>query len=76
MLPACRLFFKLYETDVILEEAFRVWRDDTSDETPGRDTALVQVEDFLQWLEEGDEEGDDLSDAGNRPLDTLSLIHI
>ena len=47
-----KLFYQLYENDVILEEAYGVWREDTTDTTPGKDKALFQVNEFLQWLDE------------------------
>ena len=54
-----KLFYQLYEADVILEEAYAVWREDTLDETPGKDKALFQVNEFLQWLETTEEEGEE-----------------
>ena len=57
-----KLFYQLYETDVILEEAYGVWREDTKDDTPGKDKALFQVNEFLQWLETTEEEGEDDED--------------
>jgi len=57
-----KLFYQLYETDVILEEAYGVWREDTKDDTPGKDKALFQVNEFLQWLETTEEEGEDDDD--------------
>jgi len=57
-----KLFYQLYEADVILEEAFTVWREDTSDQGPNKMKALVQVNEFLQWLETTEEEGEDGED--------------
>ena len=55
-----KVFYNLYETDIVFEDAYSVWREDVSDETPGKDRALFQVNEFLQWLAEAaEEEGDD-----------------
>ena len=54
-----KLFYNLYETDVVFEDAYGVWREDVNDETPGKDKALFQVNEFLQWLDEAAEEGEE-----------------
>ena len=58
-----KVFYSLYETDIIFEDAYVVWREDVVDDTPGKDRALFQVNEFLQWLsdiaEEGEEKGDE-----------------
>ena len=38
-----------------------MWREDTSDTTPGKNQALFAVNEFLQWLNEAAEDsgGDD-----------------
>merc|ERR1719217_142599 len=56
-----KLFYNLYETDVVFEDAYAVWREDTSDTTPGKNQALFAVNEFLQWLNEAAEDsgGDD-----------------
>ncbi len=33
-----------------------MWREDVVDDTPGKNTALFQVNEFLQWLSEANEE--------------------
>ena len=38
-----KLFYNLYETDVVFEDAYGVWREDVNDATPGKDKALFQV---------------------------------
>ena len=45
-----KVFYNLYETDIIFEDAYVVWREDVVDEMPGKNTALFQVNEFLQWL--------------------------
>ena len=46
-----KLFYNLYETDIVFEDAYGVWREDVNDTTPGKDKALFQVNEFLQWLD-------------------------
>ena len=41
------------------QDAFQAWREDVDDPTPEKTKALVQVNEFLQWLMTADEEGDD-----------------
>jgi hypothetical protein len=53
-----KLFYNLYESDVVFEDAYGVWREDVNDDTPGKDKALFQVNEFLQWLDEAAEEGE------------------
>jgi translation initiation factor 4G len=57
------MFVNLYDLDVIEEEAFLKWRDDVSDDHPGKGKALFQVNNWLHWLETAAEEsssdGDD-----------------
>ena len=38
-----KLFYNLYETDVVFEDAYGVWREDVNDITPGKDKALFQA---------------------------------
>lgn len=58
-----KLFYNLYESDIVFEDAYGVWREDVSDETPGKDKALFQVNEFLQWLSEAaEDDGDDDDD--------------
>jgi len=56
------IFFALYNEDIIEEDAYLNWRDDLTDTTPGKDKALFQVNEFLQWLQtasEDEEEGEE-----------------
>jgi len=58
-----KLFYNLYESDIVFEDAYGVWREDVSDETPGKDKALFQVNEFLQWLADAaEDDGDDDDD--------------
>jgi hypothetical protein len=41
------MFVNLYDLDVIEEEAFLKWRDDVSDDHPGKGKALFQVHRIL-----------------------------
>ena len=54
-----KIFYHLYNEDVVFEEAYSVWREDLGDSTPGKMEALVHAREFLEWLDtaEEDEEG-------------------
>ena len=56
-----RWFNLLYDLEIVEEEAFLRWKEDVSDEYPGKGKALFQVNQWLTWLEEAesDEEEDD-----------------
>ena len=58
-----KLFYNLYETDTVFEDAFTLWREDTADATPGKDKALFQVNEFLQWLDAAEEDDGNDDDA-------------
>lgn len=47
------------QVDVVFEDAYGVWQEDLVDQTPGKDKALFQVNEFLQWLAEAAEEGEE-----------------
>ena len=52
------LFYQLYESDIILEEAYLAWQEDTRhDNGPDKRRALFQVDVFLQWLRTTEDEG-------------------
>lgn len=52
-----RLFSYLYDMDVIEEESFFKWKEDVSQEYPGKGQALFQVNHWLVLLAESEEEG-------------------
>jgi len=55
-----RLFYALYECDIVVEDTFTMWKEDTENSEPGKRAALLHANAFLQWLataEEEDEEG-------------------
>lgn len=54
-----KLFFQLYNVDVVFEDAYGVWREDVTNETPGKEQALFQVNEFLQWLDTAAEDEED-----------------
>lgn len=49
---------QLYELDIVFQEAFSLWREDLDEPTPGKDKALFQVNEFLVWLEQAEEESE------------------
>ena len=59
------LFYKLYDDDIVFEDAYSVWRENDDDSTPGKLKALAEVKEFLQWLETPNEEDGDGDDDGD-----------
>ncbi|XP_033646152.1 eukaryotic translation initiation factor 4 gamma 2-like [Asterias rubens] len=53
-----RFFVNFYNLEVIEEEAFLKWREDITDEHPGKGKALFQVNQWLTWLATAEEEED------------------
>lgn len=51
-----RYFVYLYDMEVVEEEAFLAWKEDLSQEFPGKGKALFQVNQWLTWLETAEEE--------------------
>ena len=50
------IFYKLYDDDIVYEDSFEHWREDTTDETPGKSKTLFNVNEFLTWLETATED--------------------
>ena len=46
-----KIFFLLYEKDIVFEDGFLHWRESLAKMTPGKDEALLQVAEFFAWLE-------------------------
>lgn len=51
-----RWFMAMYDLEIVEEEAFLKWKEDVNDEYPGKGNALFQVNQWLTWLEEAEEE--------------------
>lgn len=54
-----RMFMNLYDMEVIYEEAFTRWKEEVNDLQPGKGQALFQVNQWLTWLEQSDEESEE-----------------
>ncbi|XP_034046686.1 eukaryotic translation initiation factor 4 gamma 2a [Thalassophryne amazonica] len=54
-----RYFMHLYDMEIIEEEAFLLWKEDITQEFPGKGKALFQVNQWLTWLETAEEESED-----------------
>lgn len=54
-----RWFSEFYDNNVIEEESYMRWKEDLSDVYPGKGKALFQVNTYLTYLEEAEEEDDD-----------------
>ncbi|XP_053662055.1 eukaryotic translation initiation factor 4 gamma 2 [Anopheles marshallii] len=57
-----RWFQEIYELSVIEDEAFLRYKEDVTDIYPGKGKALFQVNQWLTWLEEAEDEDDDEED--------------
>ncbi|ESO83290.1 hypothetical protein LOTGIDRAFT_133686 [Lottia gigantea] len=57
-----RFFMNFYDMEIIEEEAFLHWKEEVNDEYPGKGKALFQVNQWLTWLEQAEEESEDDSD--------------
>ncbi|XP_024151019.2 eukaryotic translation initiation factor 4 gamma 2a, partial [Oryzias melastigma] len=57
-----RYFVNLYDMEIIEEEAFLSWKEDITQEYPGKGKALFQVNQWLTWLETAEEEESDDED--------------
>uniref|UniRef100_A0A669B8B1 Eukaryotic translation initiation factor 4 gamma 2 n=1 Tax=Oreochromis niloticus TaxID=8128 RepID=A0A669B8B1_ORENI len=51
-----RYFVNFYDMEIIEEEAFLSWKEDLTQEYPGKGKALFQVNQWLTWLETAEEE--------------------
>lgn len=54
-----RMFVNLYDMEIIYEEAFTRWKEEVNDLHPGKGQALFQVNNWLTWLEQSDEESEE-----------------
>jgi len=51
-----RLFIIFYSEEIVEEDVFMRWREDLNETYPGKGKALFQVNSWLQWMEQADEE--------------------
>lgn len=58
-----RWFIYLYDLEIVEEEAFLAWKEDVNDDYPGKGKALFQVNQWLTWLQETEEDDDEEEDA-------------
>lgn len=54
-----RVFMNLYDMEVVDEDIFLKWKEEVNNEYPGKGKALFQVNQWLTWLEEAEEESED-----------------
>lgn len=57
-----RLFMNYYDLEIVEEEIFLKWKEEVNDEYPGKGKALFQVNTWLTWLEQAEEESDEEED--------------
>ncbi|XP_062860253.1 eukaryotic translation initiation factor 4 gamma 2b [Trichomycterus rosablanca] len=51
-----RYFVNFYDMEIVEEDAFLAWKEDITQEFPGKGKALFQVNQWLTWLETAEEE--------------------
>jgi translation initiation factor 4G len=51
-----RWFINMYDMEIIDEDAFLKWKEEVNDVHPGKGQALFQVNHWLTWLEQAEEE--------------------
>ncbi|XP_076449980.1 eukaryotic translation initiation factor 4 gamma 2-like [Babylonia areolata] len=57
-----RFFVNLYDQEIIEEEAFLHWKEEVNDQYPGKGKALFQVNQWLTWLEQAEDESEEDED--------------
>ena len=63
-----RWFNMLYEMEIIEDEVFLKWKEDINDEYPGKGKALFQVNAWLTWLSEIQDESEEEEEEDDDPL--------
>ncbi|XP_035381346.1 eukaryotic translation initiation factor 4 gamma 2b [Electrophorus electricus] len=58
-----RYFVNFYDMEIIEEDAFLAWKEDITQEFPGKGKALFQVNQWLTWLETAEEEESEEEEA-------------
>ncbi|XP_042240370.1 eukaryotic translation initiation factor 4 gamma 2-like isoform X2 [Homarus americanus] len=58
-----RWFVNLYDLEIIEEDAFLTWKEDLSQDYLGKGKALFQVNQWLTWLQETEEDDEEEEDA-------------
>ncbi|KAK7815787.1 hypothetical protein U0070_025247 [Myodes glareolus] len=54
-----RFFAHFYDMEIIEEKAFLAWKEDLTQEFPGKGKALFQVNQWLTWPETAEEESEE-----------------
>ncbi|XP_041366802.1 eukaryotic translation initiation factor 4 gamma 2-like [Gigantopelta aegis] len=57
-----RFFMAYYDLEILDEEAFLKWKEEVNDEYPGKGKALFQVNQWLTWLEQAEDESEEEDD--------------
>ncbi|XP_050409520.2 eukaryotic translation initiation factor 4 gamma 2, partial [Patella vulgata] len=57
-----RFFMNFYDMEIVEEEAFLKWKEEVNDQYPGKGKALFQVNQWLTWLEQAEEESEEESE--------------
>ncbi|XP_013394414.1 eukaryotic translation initiation factor 4 gamma 2 [Lingula anatina] len=54
-----RMFMHFYDMEIIDEEVFLKWKEEVNDEHPGKGKSLFQVNQWLTWLEQAEDESEE-----------------
>lgn len=54
-----RMFMHLYDMEIVDEDVFLRWKEEVNDSYPGKGKSLFQVNTWLTWLEEAEEESEE-----------------
>jgi len=54
-----RMFMHLYDMEIVEEDVFLRWKEEVNDSYPGKGKSLFQVNQWLTWLEEAEEESEE-----------------
>jgi len=57
-----RFFVNLYDMEVIEEDVYLRWKEEVNDQYPGKGKALFQVNQWLNWLEQADDDDSEEED--------------
>ena len=57
------IFLKFYQEDIVDDDAFTQWKEDTTTKVPGRMQAIMQTNKWFTWFAEQQEDSSDEEDS-------------
>lgn len=64
-----RLSMHLYELDVVEGDAWMMWKEEVNEEIPGKGDALIETNEYLNWMRTAVEESESESDDDDDDVD-------